>query len=373
MVFSSTAVYQPSVPLRLKRQLALQKSAANPLPSTVKARDCNKDKRQDPTRLAKGNDTNPTGSPTVTSPIQPTDASTGDTIPALGTEVCAGKKLTNGAQVREGSCNNVIMGQIPDVDHMPACYFVQPVNNAEIEANTSFNVVIKTTNIETGFFGKTLTEYYSTPQRVNPATGLVQGHFHTVIQLLENDTFPDIRDFKFFKGADFAANSEGLTTIAVTGGLDVGEYRAACMLGSQGHQPVLYAIAKRGPGDDCFRFKVVPKGSARGSPAVSVPANPSATSAPAPSGTPSPGTGGNICGSGFGSVGGPLPLVSTVGNAFHVDSVGKIFKTAYSACVDACNRQAQLCKSATRKTTGKSGVCSAQVQDCYGIISHLRA
>jgi hypothetical protein len=60
---------------------------------------------------------------------------------------CAGKTITNGAQVTGGSCNPIPMGDVVPKANMPSCKFVSPANQDVIPANVAFTVTMNINNI----------------------------------------------------------------------------------------------------------------------------------------------------------------------------------------------------------------------------------
>jgi hypothetical protein len=159
--------------------------------------------------------------------------------------------ITNGLQVKTGSCNPAPMGIIAATTAMPSCKFQFPQNFATIKANTNFTVKMAINNLETGHFVNANENYFSAPQQVN-AQGQVQGHSHVVIEAISSFTQTTATDptrFAFFKGLNDAAQG-GVLTADVTGGLPTGIYRIASINSAANHQPVLVAIAQHGSLDD---------------------------------------------------------------------------------------------------------------------------
>jgi hypothetical protein len=160
--------------------------------------------------------------------------------------------LTNGKQVKTGSCNNAPMGIIAAQTAMPASKFVFPTNGANIAANTAFTITMNIKNLETGNFVNAQTNYYSAPQQVNSA-GAVIGHSHFVVEQLTSmtQTTPlDNTKFAFFQGVNTAADGQGNLNVQVTAGLPAGTYRVASINAAANHQPVLVAVAQHGSLDD---------------------------------------------------------------------------------------------------------------------------
>lgn len=159
------------------------------------------------------------------------------------------KPLTNGQQVKDGSCNPAPMGILPSLDHMPSAKFKFPTNHVELEVNTTFTISLALSHIDTGFFVNTDANYFSAPQVVGPE-GDIQGHSHVVIEKLTSltQTTPtDPKTFVFFKGLNAKGN---VLEAEVTNGLDEGVYRIASINSAANHQPVLVPVAQHGTVDD---------------------------------------------------------------------------------------------------------------------------
>ncbi|VDB95444.1 unnamed protein product [Peniophora sp. CBMAI 1063] len=167
--------------------------------------------------------------------------------------------ITNGQQVKTGSCNPVPMGQIAANSNMPQCKFVHPVNMGTVKANQDFTVTMAIKNLDTGFFTNPDTNYYSAPQQINADTGNIRGHSHFVIEALDaiNQTTPlDNTKFAYFAGVNSPA-VDGKLNVTVSGGLPKGAYRLASINSAMNHQPVLVAEAQRGAVDDMIYFTAV--------------------------------------------------------------------------------------------------------------------
>jgi len=163
--------------------------------------------------------------------------------------------LTNGLQVKTGSCNGIPMGVILANTQIPVSKFVFPKNNAVIPANENFTVVMAINNLATGFFTSAASTYYAAPATVN-AQGLLVGHSHVNIQLINglDDTNPiDVNSFAFFKGFNVAAVNGQLTAL-VAGGLPAGTYKMCSINAAANHQPALASIAQHASIDDCSYF-----------------------------------------------------------------------------------------------------------------------
>ncbi|KAM5545821.1 hypothetical protein V8D89_000859 [Ganoderma adspersum] len=159
--------------------------------------------------------------------------------------------LTNGTQIKTGSCNPAPMGIIAATTNMPSSKFVSPANGATIKANTDFTIQMAILNLETGNFVNAAENYFAAPQQVN-AQGNIKGHSHVVIDKLPslNSTTPtDPTKFVFFKGLDAAAQN-GVLSADVPNGLPAGFYRLASINSAANHQPALVAVAQHGALDD---------------------------------------------------------------------------------------------------------------------------
>jgi len=190
--------------------------------------------------------------------------------------------ITNGQQVKTGSCNPAPMGIIAATTNMPSAKFIFPKNGGEVEANKDFTVQLAVNNLDTGFFTNAQETYFAAPQQVNSANGNVQGHSHVVIEKLnsmDQTTPTNPGTFAFFKGLNEAAQG-GVLTADITSGLDEGVYRIASINTAANHQPVLVAVAQHGSLDDMVYF-TVKKGANSNSTASAAAAPAKATAAAA--------------------------------------------------------------------------------------------
>lgn len=163
--------------------------------------------------------------------------------------------ITNGSQIKSGSCNPAPMGAIPSTSNMPSAKFVSPSNLAIIPANTTFQVALAIKGLETGFFVNPDTNWYAAPQQLNMTTGNIMGHSHIVIEMLDNltqATPTDPTKFAFFAALNGQADANGLLYTNVTNGLPEGSYRMASINVAMNHQPALVAVAQRGSLDDAI-------------------------------------------------------------------------------------------------------------------------
>lgn len=171
--------------------------------------------------------------------------------------------ITNGKQVKEGSCNPAPMGQIPAIQNMPSSKFQFPTNFQQINEGQSFTIKMAIKNLETGNFVNAQANYYSAPQQLN-AQGIIRGHSHVVVEKIDSfqDTTPkDPNVFAFFLGLNGAAQG-GVLTADVTKGLPAGVYKLSSINAAANHQPVLAPIAQHGSLDDAVYFEVVTGGAA---------------------------------------------------------------------------------------------------------------
>jgi len=177
---------------------------------------------------------------------------------------CEGKTLTNGLQVKEGSCNGIVMGDIPSSSKMIGAKFAFPKNFDVVKAFQDFTVKLQINNLETGSFTNPNTNYYGAPQQLN-SNGVIVGHTHIVINKISSfqDTTPaDATTFAFFKGVDPPANN-GISSVVVTGGLAAGSYRLCSINTAANHQPVLMPVAQHNSNDDCVYFTAKFEGNTR--------------------------------------------------------------------------------------------------------------
>jgi len=165
--------------------------------------------------------------------------------------------LTNGLQVKTGSCNPAPMGQIPAVTAMPSAKFSNPANFGTIPADQDFDIVMNIANLETGNFVNAQASYFAAPQQLNTA-GQIVGHSHVVVEAINglNDTTPtNPQVFAFFLGLNAAATG-GALTATVKAGLPAGTYRLASINTAANHQPALVPVAQHGSLDDMIYFTV---------------------------------------------------------------------------------------------------------------------
>lgn len=165
--------------------------------------------------------------------------------------------ITNGKQIKTGSCNPAPMGEIPSTDNMPSAKFVSPKNLDNLQENTAFTIKMAIQGMETGFFTNANENYFAAPQQLNDA-GQITGHSHVVIEAIDSidSTKPsDPNVFAFFKGLNDKA-SDGVLTASVDKGLPAGTYKLSSINTAANHQPCLVPIAQHGSLDDAVYFTV---------------------------------------------------------------------------------------------------------------------
>jgi len=165
--------------------------------------------------------------------------------------------LTDGQQLKGGSCNNAPMGLLPPSTKMVSTILIFPQDGDVVEANKDFTITVLSQNIKLGVFTNAETTYLAAPQTLDPATNEIIGHTHVTVQSITSTTTPpDPTQFAFFKGINTPADAQGQVSADVTSGLPPGDYRVCTMTSAANHQPVVMPIAQRGSQDDCTRFKV---------------------------------------------------------------------------------------------------------------------
>lgn len=176
---------------------------------------------------------------------------------------CSGKTLTNGLQIITGSCNGIVMGDIPAKTAMVSSVITFPQTGQTINSDTDFNITVQMSGIVPGSFTNADATYYAAPQQLQG--GFVVGHTHVTVQDLGGDMNPtqalDPTLFSFFKGINDAGNGQGLLSAPVVGGLPAGNYRVCTLASASNHQPVLMPVAQRGTADDCTKFQVTGDGT----------------------------------------------------------------------------------------------------------------
>ncbi|KAL2801238.1 hypothetical protein BJX66DRAFT_289333 [Aspergillus keveii] len=179
---------------------------------------------------------------------------------------CTQKTLTNGKSFEGGSCNGIVMGDIPAETNMISTIITYPFQNQLFTVNTPFFVRFRTANLAAGSVTNPNSTLYSAPQTLND--GKVIGHVHVAIQQLfgfSEGMFegqeahiapPDPTKVAFFKTIFGKGDGEGGFSVQVRRGLPVGYYRVCTMVAASNHQPVIMPVVYRGAQDDCQRFRV---------------------------------------------------------------------------------------------------------------------
>jgi hypothetical protein len=160
--------------------------------------------------------------------------------------------LTNGQQLKGGSCNPTPMGVIPPSTNMPSSKFVTPANLDAVKANTPFEIKMAIKHLDTGYFVNPDTNFFAAPQQLNDQKDII-GHTHFVIEQLSSIntmTVSDPTNFAFFKGVNTPADENGQVSVNVTDGLPEGVYKLSSINTSANHAPVNVPIAERGVLDD---------------------------------------------------------------------------------------------------------------------------
>ncbi|MBW0491952.1 hypothetical protein O181_031667 [Austropuccinia psidii MF-1] len=168
--------------------------------------------------------------------------------------LCVGAKVTNGEQIKEGSCNPTPMGFLPSNTHMPSVKIVRPNRKSKLEACEDFNITVALKNIQIGLFTSPPNTYYLAPQFLNP-DGFIKGHLHVVAQLARRHEHFDAQIFAFFEGISEPAIG-GKVNVTVSGGLPNGIYRISTITTAMNHQTVALPVAQRGAVDDAVYVKV---------------------------------------------------------------------------------------------------------------------
>ncbi|KAK3355172.1 hypothetical protein B0H65DRAFT_38832 [Neurospora tetraspora] len=280
---------------------------------------------------------------------------------------CNGQTLTNGLQIKTGSCNGIPMGKIPSTDKMISTVVLNPKNNDNLQAGKTFTVKVKLSNIALGSFTNATSTYYSAPQDLD-GSGKVIGHTHVTVQNTGNTLNPteplDATQFVFFKGINDAGDGQGTLSTDVTGGLPAGNYRICTMTSAANHQPVLMPVAQRGSQEDCRYFTVSNNGGGGGNNG----GNNNDASNKNNAGNNNKNTGKNKAATGQAIAGISAPAVTNSGNASRPFAVnGNTFVNKAAAVQRACAIQNNACSDAVN--SGKaSGVtiqqCNAQETAC---------
>ncbi|KAF2402482.1 hypothetical protein EJ06DRAFT_341712 [Trichodelitschia bisporula] len=172
---------------------------------------------------------------------------------------CTGKVHTNGAQNRNGSCNGIVMGDLPAASQMVSTIITSPLPGENLPVNTSLAIRLRVANLAPGHFAAPGSTYFSAPQQLDSA-GCVRGHVHVTLQDLGGSFTPsaplDAQKVVFFQGVNDAGDGSGGLVAPLPKGLPRGFYRVCTMVAAGNHQPVVMPVAQRGAQDDCTKFSV---------------------------------------------------------------------------------------------------------------------
>jgi len=143
---------------------------------------------------------------------------------------------------------------------MVSTLIVFPPNGATFRLGKKIKIILRSRNIQYGFFEDPNTRYYARPQTLN-RFGNIQGHNHITIQKLESlGSPPSAKNPLYFEGLNEVGRRGELRTIISpdlfkeTG---PGIYRICTMTSSRSHLPVFMPVARRGPQDDCIRINII--------------------------------------------------------------------------------------------------------------------
>jgi hypothetical protein len=101
---------------------------------------------------------------------------------------------------------------------MVSTLITSPVNAANVDASKDIQVNLNTIHLVTGFFNDPATQYYLSPQTLDPSTGFIQGHQHVTVQpLISLSNAPDPSSFAFFKGLNNPA-ADGVLSVIIPAG-----------------------------------------------------------------------------------------------------------------------------------------------------------
>jgi hypothetical protein len=93
-------------------------------------------------------------------------------------------EITNGLQLRQGSCNPIPIGAIPSVDKMPSCKFTNPKNGDNIAANQPFTISMAIKNLATGNFVNAQKSYFAAPQQLDGSGTIIgNGYLYPIMSL----------------------------------------------------------------------------------------------------------------------------------------------------------------------------------------------
>ncbi|KAL5003704.1 hypothetical protein BDV10DRAFT_180233 [Aspergillus recurvatus] len=186
------------------------------------------------------------------------------TDPANFINYCSKRVLTNGMSSEKGSCNGIVMGDIPSEKNMVSTIITFPLPGQLLPAHNPFVVGFRTSNLKAGSVTNPDSTLYSAPQTLQD--GNVVGHVHVAIQSLfdyRNNKLegygvpPDPANFVFFKTVFGEGNALNGFSVIVPEGLPMGFYRVCTMAAASNYQPVVMPVVERGAQDDCQKFQVI--------------------------------------------------------------------------------------------------------------------
>jgi hypothetical protein len=165
--------------------------------------------------------------------------------------------LTNGQQIKTGSCNAAPMGVLAAQSNIPSSKFQFPLNfDTSLKANQPFTVQIIVQHLSTGNAANAQLSYLAAPQQVD-SNGDVIGHLKIVIEPIDSFTSTSPTDptrFSLVAGInDHAVN--GMIKYSVTG-LPEGFYRMSTMNTATNGQPVLVNVHQHGAIDDTIYVRI---------------------------------------------------------------------------------------------------------------------
>ncbi|KAK7049884.1 hypothetical protein VNI00_005314 [Paramarasmius palmivorus] len=168
--------------------------------------------------------------------------------------------LTDGKQIRDGSCNPAPMGSIPSIDHVPSVKFQSPINGDTVKADSPLIVSIAVNNLNTGSFVNAQSNYLGAPQQLSDS--MILGHGGIVVERMNSldQTAPlNPLNFAFFKGIPEPA-SNGIWTVNITNGISEGFYRMSSMTQTANHHSIVVPVLQHGAIDDVVYFTVTSDG-----------------------------------------------------------------------------------------------------------------
>lgn len=171
--------------------------------------------------------------------------------------------LTNGEQVRQGSCNPAPLGVIVPRASIPSSKFLFPTFGTVWTENQPFAVSVIVNNFEGGFRTNSATNYMAAPQQLTEE-GIVRGYVVISIEEIPSFTSTEPTDpsrFTWFEALSVQGRGGGWSTI-IDSGLPSGIYRLSTSLRAENHQPILASTSVGGATGDVVYFTVVGEGGA---------------------------------------------------------------------------------------------------------------